>query len=102
MESAWQAAAAAGQALAHAEKLAMLARILELWDTLPGAAQRIGSSRLSVLESAAAAAVAAGEDEHGIGFATAALKETDAAREPQRAALILADRPPLEPRPGHA
>jgi len=102
LESAWQAAAAAGQALAHAEKLAMLARILELWDTLPGAAQRIGSSRLSVLESAAAAAVAAGEDEHGIGFATAALKETDAAREPQRAALILADRARMKRRLGHA
>jgi DNA-binding CsgD family transcriptional regulator len=66
LESAWQAAATAGQALAHAEKLTMLARILELWDTLPDAAQRIGASHLSVLESAVEATLAAGEGERGI------------------------------------
>ena len=74
VESAWRAAAATGQALAHAEQLTMLARILELWPALPDAAQRIGTSHLSVLQSAADAAFAAGEDEPGIGFATAALK----------------------------
>jgi ATP/maltotriose-dependent transcriptional regulator MalT len=89
LESAWQAAAEAGRFLAHAEKLAMLARILELWPTLPDAAQRIGASYLSVLESAVEAALAAGEDEPGIGFATAALQEVDAAGEPARAALML-------------
>ena len=89
LESAWHAAAEAGRSLAHAEKLAMLARVLELWPTLPDAAEQIGTSYLSVLESAAEAAPAAGEDERGIGFATAALKEIDAAREPARAALML-------------
>jgi DNA-binding CsgD family transcriptional regulator len=89
MASAWQAAAAAGRSLAHAEKLAMLARILELWPALPDATPRIGASHVSVLESAATTAVAAGEDERGIGFATAALTEIDAAAEPARAALML-------------
>ena len=87
--SAWQAADAAGRSLAHAEKLAMLDRILELWNTLPDAAERIGASHVSVLESAAEAALAVGEDERGIAFAAAALQEIDATEEPGRAALLL-------------
>jgi hypothetical protein len=67
----------------------MLARILELWPMLPDAAQRVGASHVSVLEAAADAAATAGEDERGIGFATAALKEIDPAAEPGRAALML-------------
>jgi DNA-binding CsgD family transcriptional regulator len=66
----------------------MLARIIELWPTLPDAAQLIGVSYLSVLESAVEAALAAGEDERGIGFAIAALQEISAT-EPARAALML-------------
>ena len=89
LASAWQAADTAGRSLAHAEKLAMLTRILELWGTLPDAAQRIGTSHASVLEAAAEAAAAAGEDERGIGFVTAALNEIDATEEPGRAALLL-------------
>jgi len=89
LASAWQAADAAGRSLAHAERLAMLARILELWPALPDAAQRIGASHAGVLEAAADAAAAAGEDERGIGFATAALNEIDATEEPGRAALLL-------------
>jgi DNA-binding CsgD family transcriptional regulator len=89
LASAWQAADAAGRSLAHAEKLALLARILELWSTLPDAAQRVGASHVSVLESAADTAAIAGEHELGIGFTTAALKEIDPAAEPVRAALML-------------
>jgi ATP/maltotriose-dependent transcriptional regulator MalT len=95
LASAWQAAAAAGRSLAYAEKLAMLARILDLWDKLPDAAQVVEASHVSVLEAAAAAASAAGEDERGIGFATAALNEIDAAEEPVRAALMLKTRAEL-------
>jgi predicted ATPase len=65
--SAWQAADAAGRSLAHSEKLAMLARVLELWPTLPDAAQRIGASHVDVLEAAADTAAVAGGDERGIG-----------------------------------
>ena len=89
LASAWQAADAAGRSLAQAEKLAMLARILELWNTLPDSAQRIGASHVDVLEAATDAAAAAGEDERGIAFATAALKEIDPAGEPGRTALLL-------------
>src|SRR4249920_2032386 len=90
--SAWQAAAAAGHALAHAEQLTLLARVLELWDKVPDAAQRIGASHLDVLEQAAAAAKGADEPERGIAFASAALKEIDPAAEPVRAALLLETR----------
>ena len=37
--SAWQAAAEAGRALAYAEQLAMLSRVLELWEQVPDAAR---------------------------------------------------------------
>jgi DNA-binding NarL/FixJ family response regulator len=93
--SAWQAAAAAGHALAHAEQLTLLARVLELWDKVPDAAQRIGASHLDVLEQAAAAAKGADEPERGIAFASAALKEIDSAAEPVRAALLLETRATL-------
>src|SRR6185312_8337039 len=39
---AWRAAAQAGRAVAAAERLALLARVLELWDQVPDAAERIG------------------------------------------------------------
>ncbi|HEY9245023.1 MAG TPA: AAA family ATPase, partial [Streptosporangiaceae bacterium] len=87
--SAWQAAAAAEHALAHAEQLTLLARVLELWDKVPDAADRIGASHLVVLERATAAADEADENERGVAFATAALKEIDSAAEPARAALLL-------------
>jgi DNA-binding CsgD family transcriptional regulator len=89
LASAWQAADAAGRSLAYAERLDMLARVLELWPALPDAAQCIGASHASVLESAVAAALAAGEDDRGMGFAAAALAEIDPAAEPARAGLLL-------------
>jgi len=98
--SAWRAAAAAGHALAHAEQLTLLARVLELWDKVPDAAQRIGASHLDVLEQAAAAAQGADEPERGIAFASAALKEVDPAAEPVRAALLLETRANLGDRHG--
>jgi hypothetical protein len=93
--SAWQAAAAAGHALAHAEQLTLLARVLELWDKVPDAAERIGASHLLVLEQAATAARNAEDTERGIAFASAALKEVDPAAEPVRAALLLETRASL-------
>ena len=93
--SAWRAAAAAGHALAHAEQLTLLARVLELWDKVPDAAQRIDASHLDVLEQAAAAAKGAEEPDRGIAFASAALKEIDPAAEPVRAALLLETRATL-------
>jgi DNA-binding CsgD family transcriptional regulator/tetratricopeptide (TPR) repeat protein len=88
--SSWRAAEEAGRAMvAHAEQLTLLGRVLELWDKVPDAGQRIGASHLTVLERAARAARMAGEHERGAAFASAALAEVDPAAEPARAALLL-------------
>jgi ATP/maltotriose-dependent transcriptional regulator MalT len=93
--SAWQAAAEAGRALAYAEQLAMLSRVLELWEQVPGAAQRIGTDHATLLEAAVQAAELAGDFDRGIAFATAAVRELEAA-EPVRAGLLLATRGQLK------
>jgi DNA-binding CsgD family transcriptional regulator/tetratricopeptide (TPR) repeat protein len=87
--SSWQAAAEAGRALAHAEQLSMLAQVLELWERVPDAPERIGADHVQVLEKTAAVAELAGESERGLAFATAAVQEVDAAAEPARAAVLL-------------
>jgi len=100
--SAWQAAGQAGHAVAYAEQLAMLSRVLELWRQVPDAWQRIGTDHAAVLEAAARTAELIGEDDRGFTFATAALREIDAAGEPVRAALLLETRGRLKYRLGRA
>ena len=87
--SAWQAAGQAGRSLAYAEQLAMLSRVLELWERVPDPAQRIDADRVAVLEESVRAAELAGEDDRAVTLAQAALGEIDAAAEPVRAALLL-------------
>ncbi len=87
--SAWRAAAESGRALAHAEQLGMLSRVLELWDQVPDAEQRIGAGKVEVLEAATQVADLAGELDRGITFAKAALRQIDVGAEPVRAALLL-------------
>jgi DNA-binding CsgD family transcriptional regulator len=89
LTSAWQAAAEAGNALAYAEQLDMLTRVLELWDRVSDASRRIGVDHVSVLTTAAEVAGMTAESDRGAAFATAALREVDAAAEPARAALLL-------------
>ncbi|MFF5264940.1 AAA family ATPase [Actinomadura viridis] len=88
--SSWRAAGEAHRALAYAEQLAMLSRVLELWDRVPDAAARIGAGHTEVLEQAATAADLAGEFERGIKLATAALRAigTGEGTAPRRAALL--------------
>jgi DNA-binding CsgD family transcriptional regulator/tetratricopeptide (TPR) repeat protein len=86
---AWQAAAQADRAVAPAERLALLARVLELWDQVPDAAERIGGDHARVLEQATSAASEAGEYERGIALANSALKELDPETEPVRVAKLL-------------
>ncbi|WP_344547693.1 helix-turn-helix transcriptional regulator [Actinomadura fulvescens] len=88
--SSSRAAGDAHKALAYAESLAMLSRVLELWERVPDAAQRIGADHTDVLEQAAAAADLAGEYEIGIKLATAALREVEESGGPstRRAALL--------------
>jgi DNA-binding CsgD family transcriptional regulator len=90
--SAWLAGAQAGRAVWPAERMELLARVLELWDRVPDAAGRIGTDHPRVLEDAAAAAFDADEYDRAIAFATAGLKEVDPAAEPLRAALLLTRR----------
>ena len=73
--SAWRAAAESRKSVAYAEALRMFSRVLELWDRVPDAAERIGADRATVLERAAAMADHAGESERGVKLATAALNE---------------------------
>jgi DNA-binding CsgD family transcriptional regulator/tetratricopeptide (TPR) repeat protein len=107
LTSAWRAAAQPSHAVAHAERLMLLARVLELWDRVPDAAARIGADHAAVLEDAVAAARNAGEDQRGLALATAAIAELSATldsaaggepgavAEPTRLALMLARRATL-------
>ena len=99
--SAWQAADEASQSVAHAERLTLLARVLELWDRVPDAATRIGADHPRVLEEAVEAAFDAGDAARGLSFVNAALKELDPATEPVRVALLLNRRASFSHQLGH-
>jgi DNA-binding CsgD family transcriptional regulator len=73
--AAWAAAAQARRALAHAEELQLVERVLGWWDALPDSAALVGADRATVLETAAEAALRAGESERGEELASAALAE---------------------------
>ena len=100
--SAWQAASQADRSLAYAEQLAMLSRVLELWEQVPDAAQRIGADHIAVLEESVRAAQQAGENDRGIMLAQAGLREIDTAADPVRAALLLKARGQLKYHLGRA
>src|SRR6201981_3084552 len=89
---AWRAAAQAGRAVAAAERLSLLARVLELWDQVPDAAERIDADHARGLEAATCAAHDAGEFERGVALATSALRELDPAADPGRVAHLLVRR----------
>src|SRR5256886_10435599 len=55
-------------------------RVLELWDQVPDAADRLGTDRLAAVRAALAAAINAGDHERALGLARAALAEVDAER----------------------
>ncbi|PRX97119.1 helix-turn-helix transcriptional regulator [Allonocardiopsis opalescens] len=92
LSAAWLAAGQAYSALAFAEKLQMLERILELWDRVPDAAALIGADRLDVLRQAVGAALSGGDPERAGALATAALRGLDPAEDPVRYALLLRQR----------
>jgi len=83
--SAWRAAADAGRALARAEQLAMLTRVLELWESVPDAGWLTGADHAVVLQQAADVATAAGERQLAIALASAAQDETAGPAAPQAA-----------------
>ena len=89
LAAAWRAAAAAGTALAYAQRLRMLEQVLDLWDRVPGRARPAGLDHVGVLELAADAARWAGEPERGLTLAETAIAELGTADDAERMALML-------------
>jgi DNA-binding CsgD family transcriptional regulator len=102
LTSAWLAAAQARQSVAYVERLALLGRVLALWDQVPDAAQRIGTDHPGVLEEAMRTAGPAADDQRGLAFANALLKEIDSEAEPARVALVLCKRSQFKQFLGHS
>ncbi|HEY0717190.1 MAG TPA: AAA family ATPase, partial [Streptosporangiaceae bacterium] len=92
LASAWRAAAGVSNGVAHAERLMLLDRVLELWEQVPEAAALIEADHVRVIEAAALAASDAGEHQRGLAFTELALTELDEAAEPVRFALQLNQR----------
>ena len=92
LTTAWPAAAQAGRSAAYAERLALLGRVLALWDQVPDAAARIGTGRPGVLEAAVGTAELSGDDQRGLTLVNALLKDIDPDIEPARVARMLARR----------
>jgi DNA-binding CsgD family transcriptional regulator len=88
LPAAWRAAADAAGALAYAEQLVMLERVLELWDAVADATALTGTSRVEVLDQAVAAGYLAGEPERGVRLADAAMSEPGIRDDPVRAFFI--------------
>jgi DNA-binding CsgD family transcriptional regulator len=92
LAGSWRASVQASNAVAHAERLMLLDRVLELWEQVPDASAQIGADHVRVLEEAIAAAKDAGEHQRGLAFVELALAELDEAAEPVRFALLLRER----------
>ncbi|MEJ3744121.1 AAA family ATPase, partial [Actinomycetes bacterium KLBMP 9797] len=89
LTSALAAATAAGHRYAYAERSRLLERVLELWDQVPDAAQRLDMDHLALLEATSDAATIAGDFTRALSLTRAALAEVDDAAEPLRAARLL-------------
>ncbi|WP_240032796.1 ATP-binding protein [Micromonospora globbae] len=83
------AACAAADRYAYAEQSRLLERVLELWELVPDAADRLGMDHLALLEETVAATVTAGDYQRALTLTRAALAEVDADAEPLRAARLL-------------
>ncbi|MDX6744114.1 ATP-binding protein [Actinocorallia sp. A-T 12471] len=98
--SAWRAAAQAEKSAAYAEQLRFLERVLKLWDRVPDADEKIGTSVLDVMDEAVCAAELGGASDRGIKLATELLRTIGDA-EPKRRASLLERRGRLRHREGH-
>lgn len=90
--SAWHAAAAARKSTAYDAQFGMLSRVLELWDLVPDAEERIGLGHAAVLRQTSVVSYLAGEYDRGVALASAALTEIDRTAEPAAAARVLRQR----------
>ncbi|MEU4369391.1 helix-turn-helix transcriptional regulator [Micromonospora chersina] len=92
LTAARAAAAAAADRYAYAEQSRLLERVLELWELVPDAGDRLGMDHLRLLEETVAAANTAGDLSRALTLTRAALAEVDSAAEPLRAARLLDQR----------
>ena len=86
LQASYEAADEAGVVLAPAEELRHLETVLRLWTTVPGAADRVGHDRATILHRAAGAASRAGELDRAVALARDAVH---AAQEDPAAAATL-------------
>ncbi|GII54414.1 helix-turn-helix transcriptional regulator [Planotetraspora thailandica] len=75
LTAAWRAAAEAQASLAYAERLHMLAQVIELWEHVPDPAGHVATSHADVLEEAVRAAVSAGEGTRAMELIALALSD---------------------------
>ncbi|PSK98945.1 regulatory LuxR family protein [Murinocardiopsis flavida] len=73
LSAAWRAAGSAAASYGYAEQLRMLERVIDLWDRVPDAAERVGMPLVDVLEQASEAAIDSGETARGMDLAQAGL-----------------------------
>jgi DNA-binding CsgD family transcriptional regulator len=92
LTAAWQAAAEVGNALAYAEQLHLLSRVLQLWAQVPDPVAQLGIEHASLLEMAIRAAISAGEGEGAVALIETLLAELDPAAVPGRVASALCHR----------
>ncbi|MFC5922434.1 helix-turn-helix transcriptional regulator [Micromonospora vulcania] len=86
------AACAAADRYAYAEQRRLLERVLELWELVPDAADRLGMDHLALLEQTLDAAITAGDFSRALTLTRAGLAEVDADAAPLRAAHLLDQR----------
>ncbi|WP_194837030.1 helix-turn-helix transcriptional regulator [Nocardia sp. XZ_19_369] len=96
--ASWRAAVES--AGAHAERLHHLDRVLELWDSVPDAAERLAVDRLQVLEQVVETCYLGGIVERGIAAADEALPLVDTGNAPEHAARLFYRRATLKNQSG--
>ncbi|GAB3748759.1 ATP-binding protein [Nocardiopsis nanhaiensis] len=92
LTAAWEAADHAAASAAHPEHLELLERVLELWELVPDAADRLDVSHDELLLEVCRAAQVAGSLRRAVDHATEALAELDPSTEPELAARLLVAR----------
>jgi DNA-binding CsgD family transcriptional regulator len=92
LTAAVQAARHASGGYAPADAARQLERALEIWPKVPDAEERVGLDHVDLLDMAAVAALASGEEPRALALVDEALAAVDRERESTRAAVLLQHR----------
>ncbi|WP_017581614.1 ATP-binding protein [Nocardiopsis valliformis] len=92
LSAAWAAAGHAAASAAHPEHLVLLERVLELWEMVPDAAERLGLAHGELMLGVCRAAQVAGSLRRSVRHATDGLTSLDPAAAPETAARLLVAR----------